>query len=238
MSGLGYDSGTAAIVDNRDPEALCDALYALEPVATRDAASFLPVGGRRSLSAMAMHHLHKTAPTPVETVAMPDGAPFGAVTIDADGCTLCLACVGACPTGALSDNPDAPMLRFTEQACIQCGLCRNTCPEKVMTLEPRMNFASAANSGIVLKEEEPFECISCGKPFGARSSVERTIEKLVKHPMFAGDDVALGRLRMCEECRVMAQFSAQQPMAQGAARRTRTTEDYLRGDAGDTEDDC
>ncbi|MBT4907706.1 MAG: 4Fe-4S dicluster domain-containing protein, partial [Rhodospirillaceae bacterium] len=238
MSGLGYEGGTAAILDERDPEALCEALYGLGPMADRDAASFLPVGGRRSLTSMALHHIHKAAPAPVETVAMPDGAPFGAVTIDADGCTLCLACVGACPTGALSDNPDSPMLRFTEHTCIQCGLCRSTCPESVMTLDPRINFASSANSGIVLKEEEPFECVSCGKPFGARSSVERTIEKLVKHPMFAGNDTALKRLRMCEDCRVIAQFSAEQPLAHGTARRTRTTDDYLSGDLDDTDDDC
>ena len=36
----------------------------------------------------------------------------------------------------------------------------------------------------------------------------------------------------------MAQFSAGQPLAQGTARRTRTTEDYLRGDPDDTDDDC
>ena len=238
LTGLGYDSGAISIIDERDPDVLEETLYGIEPRQHREAASFLPIGGRRSLSSMAMHHLHKMAPAPVDLVTLPDGAPFGAVSIDAEGCTLCLACVGACPTGALSDNPDAPLLRFTEQACIQCGLCRNTCPESVMTLEPRMNFASSANSGVILKEEEAFECVSCGKPFGAKSSVERTIERLVKHPMFADNDSALDRLRMCEECRVMAQFSAEQPLAQGTARRTRTTEDYLRGRADDTDDNC
>ena len=54
----------------------------------------------------------------------------GAIAIDTEGCTLCLACVGACPTGALQDNPDMPQLRFQEDACIQCGLCRNTCPSR------------------------------------------------------------------------------------------------------------
>lgn len=235
LGGLGYDQGSVAIVDERDPDALCDMLYALAPLGHREPAGFVPVGGRRSLSALALHHLHKAAPAPAEIVAMPDGAPYGTVSVDTDGCTLCLACVGACPTGALSDNPDAPMLRFTEQACIQCGLCRNTCPESVLSLEPRINFGASANSAIVLNEEEPFECISCGKPFGARTSVERTIGRLVKHPMFAGDDAALARLRMCEECRVLAQFSAEQPMALGTARRTRTTDDYLRGDVND---DC
>ena len=57
-----------------------------------------------------------------------------------EGCTLCHACVTACPTHALSDNPDRAMLRFTESLCVQCGLCQSTCPEKVITLEPRLDF--------------------------------------------------------------------------------------------------
>ncbi|MEE8444823.1 MAG: 4Fe-4S binding protein [Alphaproteobacteria bacterium] len=227
LDGLGYGAGRVAIVEERDPEALSDLLYALTPLNATVAASFLPVAGRRALGQMALAHLHENAPKPVDAVAMPDGAPFGAVTIDTDGCTLCLACVGACPTDALSDNPDAPMLRFTEQACIQCGLCRATCPEKVITLTPRISFEAAARGPALLKEEEPFECVSCGKPFGAKSSVERTLERLANHPMFAGDDAALQRLRMCEECRVIAHFTDQQPMALGTVPRTRTTDDYL-----------
>ena len=68
------------------------------------------------------------------------GAPFGGVKLNVEGCTLCHACVTACPTGALSDNPDRAMLRFTESLCVQCGLCESTCPEKVITLEPRLDF--------------------------------------------------------------------------------------------------
>ena len=217
LTGLGYDSGAVTIVDERDPDALCQTLYAIQQ---REAASFLPVGGSQSLRRW-------------RYIISTGRAPFGAVSIDVDGCTLCLACVGACPAGAFADNPDAPMLSFTEQTCIQCGLCRSTCPGSVITLEPRINFASSANSSIVLKEEAPFECISCGKLFGARSSVERTNERLVKHPMFAGNIAALNRLRMCEECRVLAQFTNEQPMAQDTQRRT--TDDYL---SGDIEDDC
>jgi len=227
LDGLGYGAGRVAIVEERDPEALSDTLYALAPLAPVRGASFLPVSGGRALAQLALAHLYEHAPEQTEIVAMPDGAPFGAVTIDADGCTLCLACVGACPTDALTDNPDAPMLRFTEQACIQCGLCRATCPEKVMTLTPRISFAPAARTAVTLKEEEPFECVSCGKPFGTRSAIERTIGRLVAHPMFAGNEAALARLRMCEECRVIAHFTDDQPMARGTVPRTRTTDDYL-----------
>src|SRR3970282_631448 len=109
---------------------------------------------------------------------LPAGAPFGGVSVDVAGCTLCLACVGACPTGAIRDDPDRPWLGFNEDACVQCGLCRNTCPEFVITLAPRLNFGEAARGTITLNEEEPFNCIRCGKPFGVRSTIERIAEQL------------------------------------------------------------
>src|SRR3546814_17639749 len=81
-----------------------------------------------------------------------------------------LACVSACPTGALLDDEKRPWLGFREEACVQCGLCRATCPEKVIALEPRPNFTTTAMSAVTLNEEEPFECIRCGKPFSMRNS--------------------------------------------------------------------
>ncbi|MFX5705323.1 4Fe-4S binding protein, partial [Acinetobacter baumannii] len=83
-----------------------------------------------------MRELHRAAPAPVDVVALAKGAPFGKADVDPAACTLCLACVSACPTGALSDNPDQPMLRFTENLCVQCGLCAETCPEDAITLKP------------------------------------------------------------------------------------------------------
>ena len=200
-------------------------------------ADFLPMGGKRDITALALDHLYKNAPEADQTVALPQGAPFGRVKIDAGGCTLCLACVGACPTNALRDNPDSPRLSFVEAACIQCGLCRNTCPESVIRLDPRFAFGDGVGAETVLKEEEPFACISCGKPFGTVSSVERTIGKLSGHSMFADDPAALERLRMCDDCRVNAQFTDKQPLAGGAVRLPRTTDDYLSGRYDDEDDD-
>ena len=119
---------------------------------------------------------------------------------------MCLACVGACPTGALLDNPDRPMLSFVEDACVQCGLFRNTCPERVIRLEPRLDFTPAARVPRVLKEEEPAQCTRCGKAFGTKSSIERIVNRLSGHnPLFqTPEQVAL--IRMCDDCRVKAQF--------------------------------
>ncbi len=141
---------------------------------------------------------------------------------------MCLACVGACPAGALVDDEDSPKLSFIEAACVQCGLCRVTCPENVITLSPRYNFLSAARTPEVKNEEEPFKCVSCGTEFGAKSSIEKMIEQLKDHSMFR-DEGALGRLRMCPDCRVTALATAGDPTF-GVSPRTapRTTDDYLR----------
>jgi ferredoxin len=235
LSGLGHGTGRVVLNDETDPDLLVETLYGLDTPSEIPAATFLPMGGKRTLSAMALEHLHQHAPAPVDVLSLPAGAPFGAVQIDVAGCTLCMSCVGTCPTGALIDNPDAPMLRFMEQACVQCGLCRNTCPESVITLDSRFSFTEESRREVTLKEEEPFECIVCGNPFAAKSAIERTIEKLAGHPMFADDPVGLDRLRMCQDCRVTTQITDDQPMAQGTRRLTRTTDDYLAGKVDDDE---
>jgi ferredoxin len=129
----------------------------------------------------------------------------------------------------LVDNLERPELRFIEDACVQCGLCQNTCPESVISLEPRLNFTDEARQPLLIKQEEPFECIRCGKPFGTRSSIEKIVEKLsAKHWMYK-DSSAVDRLRMCDDCRVIVQFEAPDNPFAGAPRpRTRTTDDYLR----------
>ena len=230
LSGLGYGNGRVGLIETDDPDALGAALYDMPRQAgIAPPSSFMPMGGKRGLTSLALRHLHAVAPAPVEILALPKGAPFGMVKVDTAGCTLCLACVAACPTGALGDNPDRPMLRFTEEACVQCGLCRNTCPEHVIELNPRLSFAEDARRAIVVKEEEPFHCVRCGKPFGTKGSIERIIEKLAgKHWMFAEGDM-VERIKMCADCRVIAQTeSTLDPYAGPPRPLTRTSDDYRR----------
>lgn len=226
--GLGYGAGRFVVIDDADPTAVTERLYGLAPGRAAEPADFLPLGKKRSLLWLALDHLHARAPKPVDSIALPAGAPFGAVQVRIEGCTVCLACVGACPTGALKDNPDKPQLSFQESACVQCGLCRVTCPETVIALEPRLSFLAAAKTHQVVKEEEPFRCIRCGKPFGTKSSIERIAAKLTGHPMF-GDAKALERLRMCDTCRVVAMTEDEvHPFAGPPRPLVRTTDDYLR----------
>jgi Fe-S-cluster-containing dehydrogenase component len=138
---------------------------------------------------------------------------------------LCLACVAACPSGALSSHPERPQLAFSEAACIQCGLCRTTCPEDAVALAPRLLLTAAARERVVLHEEEPFACIRCGKAFGVGATVERVLARLADHPSFAGDTAALDRISMCEDCRVVVQFEAKAPMAGPPRPYPRTGDD-------------
>jgi ferredoxin len=230
LAGLGFGDGRVATIETDDPDGLGVALRALAaPEPSQRPAAFTPVGGKRDVMRLALRELHRAAPAPVDVIALPQGAPFGAVEVNVEGCTLCLSCVSACPTGALSADTERPMLRFTEDACVQCGLCKATCPEKVISLRPQLDFRAATASARVLKEEEPFHCIRCGKPFGVKSTIDRVTAKLEgKHWMFKGSARRLDVVKMCENCRVIA--VAEEDFDPYAKPRppVRTTEDYLR----------
>jgi ferredoxin len=231
LAGLGFSGKRLATIETDDPFALGAALRAIEPgEAASRPASFEPVGGKRDVLRFALHELHRVAPTPTDIIALPVGAPFGAVEINVDGCTLCLSCVPACPTGALSDDPERPVLRFAEDACVQCGLCKATCPEKVISLTPRLDFSAATAGARVLKQEEPFHCIRCGKAFGVKSTIERVVAKLEgKHWMYQNSASRLDGIRMCEGCRVAAVTEEElNPYGAPARPKPRTTDDYLR----------
>jgi ferredoxin len=230
VSGLGFAGARVAAIETDDPDMLGEALrtIAVLPPSPRP-ASFAPVGAKREVMRLALRELQRAAPAPVDVISLPADAPFGAVEINVEGCTLCLACVSACPTGALSADSERPLLRFAEDACVQCGLCKATCPEKVISLRPQLDFRAPTAAARVLKEEAPFECIRCGKPFGVKSTIERVSAKLEgKHWMFKGSARRPDVIKMCEDCRVA--FTAEEDFDPYGKPRppVRTTEDYLR----------
>lgn len=185
----------------------------------------LLVGGRRDITRVTVGAMADRIDAPIP---LPAGAPYGAIEIDSDKCTLCLACVSLCPTGALGDHPDRPEVQFTENACVQCGVCESTCPETAINLVPQLDVSKEALSARPLHGEDPFECIKCGRPFGVASTINRIVEKLEnKHWMYSkSDNVQL--IKMCDDCRVNAQFHGDTaPMAGGERPRVRTSDDYL-----------
>lgn len=212
------------VLDFSDPDMLSEVLFDFPAQPAHDVAPILPMGNRRQVARLAAKALNPET----DAIPLPEEAPYGAVLVDTDACTLCLSCVSLCPSGALNDHPDMPQLRFQEDACLQCGLCANVCPEDAITYERRLNLTDEALTQTVLNEEEPFACIECGALFGVKSTVEKIVEKLAgKHSMFATSDAAK-MIQMCDNCRVNAQFhSENNPFEGGERPRTRTTEDYF-----------
>jgi ferredoxin len=230
LVGLGFGNGRIATIETDDPDALGADLRAIPPMPSAPRpASFRGVGEKRGVLRFALTELHRASPEPVDVIALPERAPFGAVEVNVDGCTLCLSCVSACPTGALRDDPERPMLRFVEDACVQCGLCQATCPEHVITLKPQIDFRAATAPARILKEEEPFCCIRCGKPFGVKSTIERVTAKLAgSHWMYTGSPRRLDVIKMCDDCRVAFVSEEGLDPYRAQDQSVRTTEDYLR----------
>lgn len=248
LGGLGYSQADRGDIFNTietdDPDGLRAALdRAPRGTAPPNPATFMPSGAKRGVLELAVRELHRAAPAPtIEVIPLPAAAapPFGGLDVRVEGCTLCLSCVNACPTHALSDNPERPMLRFTESLCVQCGLCAATCPENVITLKPQLDITAWDQPKRVIKEEEPFHCITCAKPFGTKSAIERVVQKLQdRHWMFSG---AAGQdrtrvLMMCEDCRVEAVVNESfDPHAMPPRPKPRTTDDYLRERAQGVDD--
>ncbi|KAF0231373.1 MAG: 4Fe-4S [Beijerinckiaceae bacterium] len=239
LPGLGYAAEALARIETDDPDALLTVLRAMPAgAAPSQPAAFMPAGAKRQVMMLALREWQAHAPQKPERIALPKGAPFGAVSIKAEGCTLCLACVSTCPVSALTANPERPELRFQEDLCVQCGLCQSTCPEKVISLEPRLDFTQINTAPVTLKEEEPYACDNCGKLFGTKSTIETIKGKLGgKHWMFSGPNAdRLKLIGYCDDCRIeAATLGGFDPYAGPERPRVRTTEDYFRERPEDSE---
>ena len=171
-------------------------------------AIYAGIGNKRATIISALKFFNDIAVNSCDTVVLPEGSIFGRVKLDDEACTLCMACVSVCPASALEAGGETPALKFIEVNCLQCGICTRACPELALELEPRFNFDSVeANRNIVLKEEAPFRCIKCSKPFATQAMIQRMMDKLQNHWMFETPE-ALNRLRMCEDCRVSDLFDS------------------------------
>jgi len=218
---LGYQGRHCQLLRAPDARALEDAVWKLEAaLAVRAPAAFHWSADKRTTLSLALEHLAKHAPTPKESIALPDGSPFGGIKVNRDACTMCLACVGACPEGAILDHPQAaaPQLRFIETKCVQCNLCAATCPEDAIVLEPRLLLGAAAREPRVVNEAAVFSCIRCGKPLGTEKLIGSMLSRLAGHSMFAAPG-ALDRLKMCADCRVLDMMAKELPRS-GAAPKS------------------
>lgn len=193
---------------HRSCVAICSHDAALPEIDTWDGVETafhdMPQDKRKAIY-LALDHLVTSLQPRADRVELPAPAPFGDVVIDAEKCTLCMACVGSCPGRALQDgsNREIPEVFFIENSCLQCGACVQTCPEDAIALNSRLLFDhETRNRARALNSDTPFACISCGKPFAPTSIIHKMQEKLKDHHMF-GTARALDRLKMCDDCRVV-----------------------------------
>ena len=208
LAALGYTGTHFALVDARDADALGNSFAQLAPAATPAVpATFLLANDKRTAIEFAVEHLAKHAPVKVDAIRLPAGAPFGEIIVDRDKCTMCMACVGACPESALMDGVDQPLLKFLERNCVQCGLCEATCPEDAIELSPRLLLTPGVREARVLNQTQPFHCVSCNKPFGTKLMIDAMLGRLASHSMFS-EAGALRRLQMCADCRVVDMMSS------------------------------
>ncbi|MGL4475051.1 MAG: 4Fe-4S binding protein [Shewanella sp.] len=163
----------------------------------------IAAASKRNVLYTAIDHLNAQAGAVVSVVPM-SNIPFGQVNVNLEKCTLCVSCVAICPTQALRDGGDMPALRFTEQDCVQCGLCEAACPENAISLTSQINFNSDSRQTLkTIKEEAPFECIRCGSAFATQSMVHRMLDMVGAHSAFSAN---IERLKMCGDCRVKDMF--------------------------------
>ncbi len=201
LNGLSYAGGHFQLIEAALPEELDQALRTVpQGTVPQIPASFHALPDKRNTLDLALAHLQAHASTTPDDIALPTGAPYGAVRVDTSACTLCMACAGACPSSALMDTADRPQLRFIEHNCVQCGLCVQTCPENALDLVPRLALTEEAKKPVVLNETQPFNCIRCQKPFGTQKTIESMLARLAGHGAFSEN---LERLKMCGDCRVI-----------------------------------
>ncbi|MFB3887174.1 MAG: 4Fe-4S binding protein [Thermodesulfobacteriota bacterium] len=188
-----------------------DLVQATPATQTKDAPGPAPFfsldRGGRSLVYRTAQYLHKQSAVQQAWLPLPMGSPYGTVAVNSEACTLCMACVAACPSGALSSGGNGPRLVFQEFGCHQCGLCREKCPENAIQLIPRLFLGGTTESKSVLRETEPFRCVECGIPFAPPAMINRMREKLAGHWMY-GNEQQLRRLQMCRTCRTRDALSS------------------------------
>ncbi len=208
LTALGYGDTHFQLIQVEHAAELETAVHALVPGSVpQQPATFRVSGNKRNTLDFALSHLMQHAKQAVpEVIDLPVGAPYGKVNVNTERCTLCMACVGACPTSALMDGADLPQLRFIEKNCVQCGLCETTCPEDAISLTPRLLLTEQVSQAQVLNETQPFHCVRCQEPFATATMIESMLLKLSQHGAFAGN---LERLKMCADCRVIDMMEGQ-----------------------------
>ncbi len=154
---------------------------------------------RRSKIAAAMRRLE---PALAERAKLDTWPGLGWAPQLEGACTLCGACVNACPTTAcwIEEAADFTALQVDPGLCTGCGACSRICPEHVLGI-------SRASVGDLLGPREVFRakkavCQGCGLPYESPTFVAALRRRMLEAG-FTG--VLVDRLDYCPECRAALQ---------------------------------
>ena len=198
LAGMHYDSAVIQYMSIDDLPS-----HVMSSMPEIDIAGYTGNNEKRRTLYFAIDNLARNASELTAEISLPLNAPFGRIHVDSDLCTLCMGCTSVCPTTAVQAGNDLPQLSFVESICVQCGLCQAACPEQAIQLQPRLlTDPEKRRSKIILHEESPFLCVTCGKPFATQSIIDNIMNKLSAHAMFQSER-SKQRLKMCEDCRVV-----------------------------------
>ena len=127
---------------------------------------------------------------------------YGTVKVNADNCTLCLSCVGACNVDALIANEADFSLRINPSFCTACGYCEVSCPEKdcLTIVKDEIQLQPLWFKENILAKDKLFACVECGKEFATAKAVEKIAAMMA--PIFAKVSETKKRtLYCCEDCK-------------------------------------
>lgn len=170
-----------------------------EPASPRTTnAHALTSGNRRTALFLAVEALAADARHQRDSIALPSWVAYGGLAVDGAACTLCFSCVDACPFEALAIGEDGASLEFVESSCVQCGLCRATCPEAAIELVPRLLTHPEARRR-QLHHGEMARCSECGAPFMPQAMLDAVLNRVSAG--LGSSDKAMQYLGVCPQCR-------------------------------------
>ncbi len=119
-----------------------------------------------------------------------------------DACTLCGACEGKCPQGALRVRTEGEevILRFSPALCVGCGLCADACPEGAMEVVGGLSDPGELAWGTWSpRQSSPLaRCRRCGRPIGPKRALDRVAAKLREDGMGSLAD----QVYLCGDCKL------------------------------------
>ena len=105
-------------------------------------------------------------------------SPFGVLELRAEGCTGCLACVEACPTGALASerSSDEVTVTYAASSCSGCKMCVDVCPEtaaRVLRVRSMTALDALSRGKVVLHKNRLAVCQGCGASIVSQALLRR-----------------------------------------------------------------